>query len=378
MGCELLVNAKFVALDTSHWRQWLSDAFSINGRARAAARRFYEEVSKAGFTILFCWHHLEELMAVEDRALAARRLTFIRGLPFLAWIGTVPEGDGLGAITDIMAAEVEAAIDGASVAAVRASAKSRLLRFGAGEDVIVDHPGYLSLVQWHAQSRVQSDRTITAIAPFHFLEPSSRVRDLMSQGMRSESEVRLALQAQHRALSKEISDRGDERITDAERRSFEFLESMLDLRRTLPNTARELVLGGYALCGIDADEIGEEATVGEMDRLVGFRCQLRVITGKLGLEFDSVKGKISPNQLPHDVIRAALLRHGQSRNRRPGSDLIDSYLAALGPYCDVLFVDRRTAEDFRRAKSREPSLHQILGRVEKAASYRDIPAVLRD
>ena len=201
----MLIDGKFIALNLSHWRQWLADALSSDPKARDAARQFYAQLGETGYTVLFCWHHLEELMAVEDVVLAARRLAFIRSLPFLAWIGIVPDEDGLGAITDIMAAEVEAALAGeGTLQSVRAAAKRRLLKFGSGEGVVVDHPAFLSLMQWHSKGRVQKDRSITAIAPFEFLQPDMRVRDLMNQGMRSEGEVRLALERQHKALTNEL------------------------------------------------------------------------------------------------------------------------------------------------------------------------------
>ncbi len=191
-------------------------------------------------------------------------------------------------------------------------AKARLLRFGSGSDMIVGHSAFLPIVQRHAQERVEKDRTITAIAPFQFLDANVRVFDLMAREMRSDTEIKAALALQLRALTSEIAERGDQRITDAEMRAMSFLSDMLEVRRSLPDTVRELILGGYALCGIDADEIGPETTTGQMDNLMIFRGQLRVITEKLGLDFESIKHQVQPECLPHSVIRGALQKYGQS------------------------------------------------------------------
>jgi hypothetical protein len=64
-----------------------------------------------------------------------------------------------------------------------------------------------------------------------------------------------------------------------------------------------------------------------------------------------------------------LKNHGQPRERRPGSDVHDSHLAVLAAYCDVLYVDKRTAEDFRQARQKDPRLDRMIGEIAKAADF---------
>ncbi len=61
--------------------------------------------------------------------------------------------------------------------------------------------------------------------------------------------------------------------------------------------------------------------------------------------------------------------HGQP-GARPGSDLNDGYLGVLAAYCAVLYVDKRTAEDFSRAQRKEPRLKGLIGEISKAADFR--------
>lgn len=44
----------------------------------------------------------------------------------------------------------------------------------------------------------------------------------------------------------------------------------------------------------------------------------------------------------------------------------------LGAYTDVLYVDKRTHEDFRRMRSKDPQVASLLGAVEKARHYQDV------
>jgi len=113
-------------------------------------------------------------------------------------------------------------------------------------------------------------------------------------------------------------------------------------------------------------------TMGELGRLVLFRTQLKVVAPHTGIPFETLKRRVRPDQMPHRVIGDALRIHGQKLNERKGSDLNDGYLAALAAYADVLYVDKRTAENFRRAVRKEPGLAVLVGRIEKASDYRSI------
>lgn len=57
---------------------------------------------------------------------------------------------------------------------------------------------------------------------------------------------------------------------------------------------------------------------------------------------------------------------------REGSELADSYLACLAAYADVTFVDKRTHENFRRARHKCAEFGVLTRRVEKAADYKEV------
>jgi hypothetical protein len=379
MGADpaMILKPKFVALDSSHWEQWMEDNFSPDPQQRATATGFEKALMDQGFAILFTMHHLVELMAIEDDDVVAQRLRFVQSRSFLSWIG-IAGGDEriLGDITDVMTAEVVAVLEGADLQGTRDVAKGALLRSGNGTEPIPDHPGFLPFIRTWAREHTQKARTITALATWRLLPDDMPVQELMAGSMREESQISIVLQEMEKSLVAEIEKHGDKRIKDAPARAYGFLHDMLETRTKLPNTVRELVLAGYALRGIDADEIGPTATVGEMDALGTFRSQLRVAAEKVGLDFEAIKRRIRPEQLPHRIVMDALQRHGQKRDRRGGGDLYDCYLACLAVYADVVLTDRRTYEDFRQTRQKVPALKSLTGRVEKAPHYSKIPGLL--
>ncbi|MFG1432359.1 hypothetical protein V5F69_15065 [Xanthobacter sp. V2C-4] len=88
-------------------------------------------------------------------------------------------------------------------------------------------------------------------------------------------------------------------------------------------------------------------------------------TGRSFKELKRVRMYILPSRIIEDVLRV----HGQPRERQTDSDVHDRHLAVLAAYCDVLYVDKRTSEDFRRAMHKEPRLKGLVGEIAKAADF---------
>jgi hypothetical protein len=80
-------------------------------------------------------------------------------------------------------------------------------------------------------------------------------------------------------------------------------------------------------------------------------------------------GRIADDTSSHDpALRSSL--------EWKGSDLIDGHLACLSAYANVTYVDKRTFEALRQARQSSQGLAKIIGRVEKAGNYWNIPEQL--
>jgi hypothetical protein len=374
----VILTPKVAALDSSHWSKWLRDVFSPDPGTRREARRFPDRLLEGGYTILLCWHHLQELLAHGNRHIAAKRLRFVREIPFLSWIGTVDQPEGLGSIIDVMAAEAIAITAGATeLSGIRSAAKSLLLKSGSAHKLIPDDPLFFSIMHEWAQRRADKARTITAIAPITFIDPKKTIGELMEGSIRTPQDRDRVLMAQHQMLTEEILLHGDHRITNPHHRTNAFMKEVLALAPKTSSSTREFVLGALALQGIDEDEVDAAATMDELGRLGVFRSQLRVAAPKTGVAFASLKRKVRAEQMPHRIISEALRAHGQNFDERSGGELNDGYLATLAAYADVLFVDKRTHENFRRATQKDTQLKKLVGGVSKASNYKAICDMLR-
>jgi hypothetical protein len=148
----------------------------------------------------------------------------------------------------------------------------------------------------------------------------------------------------------------------------EFLGRVLAMLPPPGTTIRDLLVSSLVDQGLDEDEVRDECILADLSRLGVFRSQLRVIASETGRSFEALK-RVPMDVLPSWVIAESLRQHGQIRTLRPGSDLHDSHLAVLAAYCDVLYVDKRTSEDFRQAVKKEPRLVGLIGEIAKAGDF---------
>lgn len=372
----MLVHPRLLTIDSAHWANLIQAAASPSSAMRDKAKAFPERLLEQGHVLTLSFHHLEELLSHERDDVVEARLHYLAGLPSIAWLRSRQPPHGLGAITDIMAAEAVAQCEGASdPGAVRDRAKASLIRFGPASEALGD------LEQWwvlrpllRASSR--RARTVAAIAPVEFGHGSTRISDLVAGRFRTPDEAGFALAVMERALNKEIATRGDRRIEDSGRIAGDFFREVAELQPSGETDVWEFIVRTSEARGVRREEIRMDMTSDELGTLCVFRSQLAIIAEKTGHEFEALRQSVRMENCPHWLLQDALARHRQSELRRPGSDVNDGYLAAFAPYVDRLYVDKRKAENFRRALPKTPVLKGLLGEVYKAAHYWEIPGQL--
>ncbi|WP_058752706.1 hypothetical protein [Sphingomonas sanguinis] len=201
------------------------------------------------------------------------------------------------------------------------------------------------------------------------MDESQTVGQLCKQEIRAPADRENVIAIMHRKAFTRAKA-ADPRRSDAEALEManEFALRVMQEMPAVDVTVRQLLVDKYGKQGIDEHEIRDECTIAELSELGMFRSHLNVVAEKIGIPFERLK-RISMESLPSWRVANALKRHGQERRIRPGSDVHDQHLAVLAAYTDVLFVDKRTLEDFRRVKSKEPELSGLFGTVTKASLF---------
>lgn len=332
------------------------------------ARGFHQRLLDRNWIPFLSWHNLEELLAIEDDARAQERVAFLRELPLLAWFRLPDEQFGVGAITDIAAAEAVACCEGQEgLHAVTSRAKTLLLRFGTGAEAIGDHDGVWRLVRHEVLRRIDRVREIVAIAPFPFDGEDMTLGQLLCGRLVGSQDMSSRFAAMAARLTQEVATKGDRRICDPARTAADFVQQVAELAGQ-PSSVQELIVRMCTRCGLELHELRDELTIRELSELATFRAKLRVVAPKTGRTFEELRALVRMEWCPQWIIERDMRAHAPDLPRRNGSDLVDGYLAALTPYVDHLFVDKRTNETFRLLPQ-ACQTRLIMSKVSKAGTF---------
>ncbi|MDR3489588.1 MAG: hypothetical protein P4M05_32450 [Bradyrhizobium sp.] len=370
-----LITAEIIAPDSSHWANWIDGALSADRTRRDKANGFHQRLLDLGKIPFLSWHHLEELLGIEDEGNARARIAFLQSLPLIAWMRFPQEPAGLGAITDILAAEAIAVNAGCdSPRTLRDHVRQLLMRTGPAAEAIGTENWVWEVVRPEIFARRSHVGMVAALSSFNTFDESQTVGQVATQAKRRPEDVARKMRAIHaQALSEAMA--ADKRRTPAEARAMadEFVSRVLAMMPTRDISVRELLVSTYVAQGLDPGEIRDESRISDLSTLATFRSQLRVVAERTNLSFDQLK-RVRMEWLPSWRIVQALRKHGQQRTERPGSNVTDEHLAVLAAYSDIVYVDRRTHEDFRRVLQKEPDIALLIGTVAKAGRYCDLVA----
>jgi hypothetical protein len=276
----------------------------------------------------------------------------------------------MGTVVDVLARELAAALAiGAPTArTIRDHAAKTMIQVGTGSEAMRPYNGPWTTLQpifW--QSAKQARAHVSIVESTAFDISNQKIVDLLNGGIRSGQELKKRLETMQAALTREIADRGDKRISDPGAVASNFMQKMVEIA---PDTtdARRFVLQSLALMDIGPDDIGPETTMAEIGDLLVFRKQALVAAQAAGLS-EAEARRVQMSVIPSWRIKHALTTHKQDQAERKGSNLIDSHLATLSPYADITFVDKRTMETFRRVFSKSGEMVELVRDVRRTTDY---------
>lgn len=376
---DLLIRPRYIALDTSHLGQWAKDATSRNAAARKSAQDFESWLLASGFVPLICLHHIQELAGHGDPHVVLRRFRFLGARGLLAWISVQDGSGGIGSFLTALAEEAKAASEmpDSRAIAVRACVRKRLIHAGSGAELLGPDPDIWMEGRPEFLKRRRNDQELVALVRLNTVDMRDRtIGELMDGGLRSGPELDQRLNLIRGTYEVSIRRKGDNGIASPEALAASFVGEVGDMGRVVLASGAPFVETCLGIFGISPDDIRRDMTLGEvLDRGL-FRRQLTIAVEGAGYSVPEILATVQEDQLPSQIISKALRQHAPDLPERKGSEENDTMLAALSAYADLTLVDKRTLENVRRAQYADPSLKDLMGRVERVVSYAEIPALL--
>lgn len=363
---------RLIAPDSSDWGKWLDAFASLDPdrvrQAKALHQRFLDE----GYLLFLSWHHWEELLGHENDRLVENRIRQLRSLPLLAWMRPPSAEAGLSSIVDVLAAEVVAALNGADNALdVRDRAKRQLLQMGSGEDAIGIHDWVWGVVRKELHERRTHAALVSAFSSFEMFDMAQTIGQISKFGLFGKSERSDRLGKIHEAALATSIEATKGGPINAAGLADAFIGRVLAGLGETTSSAGALVRSVLIAQGLEPEEIGENDRLADLQELAQFRSQLKLVASLTGRSFEAIK-HVDRHILPSWLIPHALRKHGQRRAKRPGSDVNDGHLAVLSAYCERVYVDRRTYQDFHQTTAKDRRLEALTGIVAKSGDFTDL------
>lgn len=369
-----VIRPRFIALDSSHLGDIARDWTAPHDGRKRCAEEFHRAFEASNCVLLLSWHHIQELLSHRDTQVIAERMAYLKSLPLVACVNSARGEDVIGGVIDVQAFEVRAAFGGPMLdpLAVRDLAAKDMFRVTSGADIVRPFVEEWPVIQAEFGKRQERDREIVAISRSPFAGVSHlKVVDLLRGKLRAPDDIHRRLNVMHGALSRDITERGDKRISSAVNTSASFLELVGRFGAEVlnfDNPGLQILQAN----GIDLADIDENTTVGDVGALATFRSKLSVINRVTQFPWPKLKEKVREHRLPSRIIQSCIDKYRPDSDEWKGSDLTDTHLCCLSAYADVIYVDKRTHEAVRRARNKVPQFASLVRRVDKSGQYIDI------
>ncbi len=375
--CSMLIRPRYLVLDTAHVVGLVDDYFSLEELFRKRARDYVRALSDSGILLTFADHHFVEMFQHADDNLVKSRLQFIRSLDPVAWVAPIDEHGIVGAVKDVLAREILALQSEPTRAAIdiRNAVRTNVFQIGNGSQLVSSFIRDFREFSEKVRSDQQRPMEIAAVVHSTRMTPARMtVGEFLELPRPSSTSIPQNLSPRREEFSTELISKSDRRLANPQSVAIEFMENVADgveFGMQASHSTYEFMKVVLAQVGVDVDTIARDMLLCDLCQLVVDRHKVRVsmnLLERAGLnpEFPS-----SLSGLPSLIAERALLRHRQDYDERPGSEITDRHMVALGLYGDWVFVDKRTLENTRRAARSDEQFRLLATPVLRAPRYLD-------
>lgn len=364
----MIVQPKYISLDTATLGRLAKDFWSEHEQSRIASRQFIDELTEMNVCIILSFTHLRELFRHERDEIVRDRFAFLARLPLIAWPRPYDKSWFTGAMTDIGAAELHSFVhDGVrGLAAIRDKVRECFWETGVGSDMFVaDNEVWEPFIQQCRES-LEKDRYVVS---FSRTDPSG-VNDRTLAEIKQEILVAptdLDQRARRLAgdLAKQVRLSGDKNIKDVDQHAADFALQTRNRVRSMLDSGDDLTLQVCKRFGVPECLAKDSMTIGELGELGTLTEKLKVLGRNLRPPVEVNLLDVPPESLPMLTFDRTLHQIQQSAERVAGSDLGDASLACLSMYADATEVDKRTAEYLNRIRRSGSPISDLIGPVFK-------------
>lgn len=305
---------KALALDSSHFGQFVRALNSRRTDERRRASEFEALLDAGGWVLAFSYHHLAEIHTHADAAVRNERLAYVRSLPVVAYVraGRGIEA-GFGSVLDVLAAEVAAAlaIGPADTVAIADAARPNVFAHAPGRDVMRAFDAAETELGEHMRRQRERARRIVAISQADVERaPNLTLGEILRRPLRTPEEQEAFLRRYGARMASEVIERGDEGIDDPAAVAAGFTASVREAMRLMRGSGVHPIVRLLGGMGLRPEELDENATIEDLQSIAFHRHRASIAARAAGLDPAAVAARVRAERLPSAVVGDAMARFG--------------------------------------------------------------------
>lgn len=367
LAMDKLGPERVLCLDSAHWGKLLAELGSAATRPAVLAR--LSSFAAKGGMLALTFHHIIELAQHENPDKVKARFHALRELGPLCVVSAIT-GEGPGSIVDLLALELMAAIESpsADAASVARAVWPDALVAATGSQVSTWVLPQLDVLRAHLTADAPRKRAISALSQSVVLDRST---DRLPPNVRlvPPQQAKANLAVLERRLTAEVVSRRDPRASEGEaaNAASQFIRELTSDVGAISGHGNPWE-GLLTRTGVLPQEVAGMRYIREVADLAQFRKQVEIPAKHLGVSSAQLR-RVSPERFPTWLIQRAYRAHRQLATATRASDVEDIHLLSHAPYMDFVFVDKRTHENVRRIRQKDPETAFLLRSVVRAASW---------
>jgi hypothetical protein len=371
-----LVHPHFIALDSSTLGKVSRDFWSPEKQLREKARTFVKDLQDRNVFITLTLIHIIELLGSEDELIVKNRISFLRGLPFIAWLRPYERIQFPGSVHDLLLHELHSVIHAAKCdwKSIIDHVRTDIWATGIGCELFVNNDLGWSMLQEYAQNLQRRGQYVASVVR---TDPgnvkSLTIADSKKMAKRPKEERSSFMRQFATTMKRQLDQHGDKRLQATDATAIDFAKNMIQDIQQFEAAGGDPIQRMFEYYGIPQNLVTDDMSVEDIGQLAVYVKQLNLISKKLHPQTTVTIQDIPIDTLPSYVLQQKLAKLQEKAVRVSGSDFGDSYIAPLILYADSVEVDKRTHEYLSQVQRSCPAIGSLMGHYFRSSDYTKIP-----
>jgi hypothetical protein len=371
-----LFRPHLLVLDSATLGNVSRDYWNTSEVLRNKARTFVGRLRDRGVYVTFTFTHVLELLRHQNESVVHDRLSFLRALPFIAWLRPYGRDWFPGSAADLFARELHAFVHVAKRdwRSIVDNVRMDLWETGVGSEMFVDDDDLWSAFRKKAQHQQRHERYIASVAR---TDPGNVSHLTVAQVKQLPARPKLERASYARrfvaTMKAQLEQHGDRRLEDPQEAAATFANDTFDRIELFEAAGGDPIQRLLESRGVPTGLVTDTMTVADIGQLAVYIKQLAILSKVLQPRVTVTIHDVPPETLPSYVIERRLAAAQLNAARVSGSDLGDGQIAPLVLYADGVEVDKRTCEYLTQVKRNCPAVAGLMGHFFRSGDYSEIP-----